>query len=98
MKTTLKERFEKVANEYLDVFTKKQDLYCDGWIGDDVGGICGFIEQYFFTLDDMRLDIDLNAPKGLILRWQEDNLEAGRDKYINYTSYIKGARHKDFPR
>lgn len=92
---SLKQRFEEVANDYLLEFITKQDLDCDGWVGDDIGGICSFIQQYFFNLDDIRQDIDKKAPKGLILSWQDDNLEAGRENSINYHSYIMGLRHKD---
>jgi len=65
-------------------------------VSDDIGGIASFGDVNFFSFDDIRQDIDLGVPKGLIFDWNYDNLEyAGenRDKYINYYSYIKGLRH-----
>jgi len=94
----LKEQYEFVCNEYIHKFTEKQDLPFDYWIGDDVGGIASFIEQYFFNLHDIIYDINTNQPKGLILQWQDDTLEnhsENENVSINYYSYSKGLRYSD---
>lgn len=95
MQQPLKHRFENIANEYLNIFTEKQEIEFDFWVGDEIGGLASFNTEHFFTLDDMRIDIDHDAPKGLIIQWHYDNLDAGRDNWINYPSYIKGLRHAD---
>jgi hypothetical protein len=43
----------------------------------------------FFNFDDIRQDINRNLPKGLIIDWLNDCVEAGHDKYINYYSYSR---------
>lgn len=38
-------------------FCNKQNIICDGWVGDEVGGIASFACQYFFNLADIILDL-----------------------------------------
>ena len=90
----LKERYEKACNDYIAEFTKKQGLEFDGWVGDEVGGIASFIDQYFFNISDIVWDINSNQSKGLILQWQDDCLESN-PKFINYFSYSRGLRFSD---
>ncbi len=90
----LKKRYEDVCNEYVDAFVKKQGVVFDGWVGDDIGSIAGFCEQYFFSLSDIVWDINANCPKGLILKWQEDCV-SNPERSINYYSYSKGLRIVD---
>ena len=94
MKTIkLKEKLDKIIDEYTDLFCKKQDVYADGWIGDLKGGINCFSDAYL-SFDDIRTDIDLDVPKGMILDWYWDNLE-NQGNNINYQSYIRGLRVSD---
>ena len=89
----LKIQFEKCCNEYIKQFAKKQGLEFDYWIGDEVGGIASFIDQYVFNLDDIRYDLEENIPKGEILEWQNNNIEVATEgKWINYKSYCIGLR------
>src|SRR3990170_485175 len=83
----LKEQYNLVCEEYIKHFCKKQEYEFSGWVMDHVGGVAIFIEQYFFSLDDIVTDINFNCPKGLIFEWQDDNVEA--DEPINYWSYAK---------
>jgi len=95
---TLNLRFEKLVNEYLQKFIKKQDIDFDGWVADDVGGIASFCCQYFFSFDDIRYDIDNDCEVGLILNWQQDGVDyhmKGKFDTINYRSYHKGLRYED---
>jgi hypothetical protein len=89
----LKERLDNCFDLYTDLFCKKQDVYADGWIGEIKGGINCFADA-FLSFDDIRLDLDLEAPKGMIFAWYWDNMENQADA-INYHSYIKGLRIKD---
>jgi len=92
----LKEQYENICDQYIQKFVKKQGYEFDGWVGQEVGGVAGFIEQYFFSLDDIMLDINSKAEKGLIFKWQEDSVEQhDKDKFstMNYKSYIMGLRY-----
>ena len=94
MQMKLKERYEKACNDYIAEFTKKQEIEFDGWVGDEVGGIASFIDQYFFNISDIVWDINSNQPEGLILQWQDDCLESN-PKFISYFSYSRGLRYSD---
>lgn len=54
--------------------------------------------EHFFNLTDIILDINSDQPKHFILDWQNESTDyslINDDKlYINYSSYIKGARFK----
>lgn len=95
----LKAQYEDVCNEYIRRFCEKQEIYFDGWVGDEVGGIASFISQYFFTIDDITLDLNTKQPAGLILDWQSDGVDYNmfneKTEYINYKSYTMGLRYKD---
>ena len=89
----LKKRYDNICNTYVKIFCEKQDMYFEGWVGDDVGSIA-CCNDFFFNLNDIILDIDTNQEEGYIINWYYDNLEI-EDKNINYYSYIKGLRIKD---
>lgn len=91
---SLKKVFEFVAEQYIEAFVNKQGYEFDGWVSDDVGGVAVFIEQYYFSFDDIRMDIDREAKKGLIFQWQDEGIENPKLK-INYDSYIMGLRYED---
>lgn len=95
----LKAQYEDVCNEYIRRFCEKQEIYFDGWVSDEVGGIASFISQYFFTIDDIALDLNTKQPAGLILDWQSDGVDYNmfneKTEYINYKSYTMGLRYKD---
>ena len=89
----LKEKLDKIIDQYTDLFCKKQDVYGEGWIGDLKGGINCFSDAYL-SFDDIRTDIVLDLPKGMIFNWYWDNLE-NQGNEINYQSYIRGLRVAD---
>lgn len=88
----LKEQYKFVCEQYLQKFINKHNYEFTGWIGDEVGGIAVFIEQYFFNMDDIIYDVNNKLPKDMVFRWQDDNLEAGYDSMINLHAYSKGMR------
>ena len=95
---TLSKRYEEICNEYLDLFCEKHDVYYDYWVADQVGGIIE-ISDAFFNFDDIRLDIDLDAPKeekNSIWDWYWSNIDS--EQIINYYSYLKGLRITDLKR
>lgn len=96
MEKVVKE-YEEACNKLIEAFCEKQEIEFDGWIGDEVGGIAGFATQYFFNVSDIVFDLKTNQPKGLILSWQNDdvdfNMFNSEPKHINYQSYARGLRH-----
>jgi hypothetical protein len=90
----LEKQYEFACNEYVKKFSEKQGLEFDGWVGDTVGGIASFIDQYFFNFNDIVWDINSDQPVGLITQWQDDCVE-NNGKSINYYSYSLGLRHSD---
>lgn len=93
MKKLIKQ-YEDICNKIVNEFSRKQDIEFDGWVAGYVGGIACFIGQYYFSLDDLILDLKTNQEKWFILQWHDDEMGAGSYN-INYNSYIKGLRHKD---
>jgi hypothetical protein len=89
----IKRRLDNCIDLYTDLFCQKQEVYADGWIGQIKGGINCFAEA-FLSFEDIRTDLELDAPKGMIFSWYWDNVE-NQGKAINYYSYIKGLRIKD---
>lgn len=89
----LKKTYQMACNEYVQKFANKQDIQFSGWIG-DIGQVACFIDQYFFSMDDIVLDINKKLPKGLILKWQDDGIEFSELR-MNYRSYSMGLRFED---
>jgi hypothetical protein len=91
----LQQRYNDICNEYVHKFSKKQGISFDYWVGDEVGGIASFCEQYFFNFHDISWDINSRQPKGLMLKWQEDVIENyDAEGTISYYSYSNGLRYE----
>lgn len=91
----LNNRYEKISNKFVQLFCNKQKLDFDGWIGNEVGGIAGFVSQYFFDLSDIRLDLTTDQPVGQILDWQNENVNIiNPSQRIDYKSYISKLKNK----
>ena len=90
----LKNKYEKIVNEYLQIFIEKQGFDIENcyWIADRVGEILSVNEQYYFNFDDIRFDVDNNVEAGAILKWQDESLDnyLKKKKYkVNYENYLK---------
>lgn len=61
----LLESYEIVCNEIAQKFAKKHNLEFDYWINIDnlSGGIASFSESYYFTLENIILDLKHDVPK-----------------------------------
>jgi hypothetical protein len=96
---SLKKKFENIVNDYITEFVAKHEYEFDGWVGDNVGEMASFIDQYFFSLDDIRHDIDNDIPSPTIFRWQDYVVEWTTSlpelHSINFKSYCMGARYSD---
>lgn len=81
--------------EYVKLFEKKHGLSFDFWAADMVGTVACF-SDYYIDFEDIRLDLEKDAPKGLFLEWYDITLDAhlSKERIINYYSYLKGFRPK----
>lgn len=88
--SSLKQRFEDICTEYIKAFCKKQEMEFNGWVGDSVGEVA-YIEDYYLNFDDIRLDVDANQPKGKMLDWYNQEMEARftDSQGMNYRTYVK---------
>lgn len=79
-------------------FEKKQELYFDYAIADNIhNGLC-FSSEYFFNLKDIVFDLETNQPKGRITVWHDEGVEYNltnlkQPLHINYESWCKGAKY-----
>ena len=93
---SLKTQYEKICNQIVKMFCAKQDVDFDFWIGDQVGEEASFINEYYFTMAEIILDLQSKQTKGFIFEWQRADIDFNmfRKEYvkINYASYIKGLR------
>lgn len=89
----LKKELETVVAKIIAEFEKKQELYFEFWVVDDVTGVACFSNEYYFSLEDICHDVFTEQPKDQITDWQDDSLEnEDEDQNINYQSYCKGLR------
>ena len=92
----LKERYRNICNEYLQRFCVKQGFDYepnDTWVAGNAGD-CANIEDFYFSFEEIRYDIDNDIPKGKIIEWYDYTLETsmlGLPLRINYPSFCKGA-------
>jgi hypothetical protein len=86
----LKTQYEKICNQYVEKFCKKQGMEFYGWVGDTVGGVA-FCNDFFFNFQDIVWDINSGQKKELIVDWYYNEMIEG----INYYSYTKGLRISD---
>ena len=89
----IKERLDNCIDLYTDLFCQKQECYADGWIGNIKVGINCFADA-FLSFEDIRIDLEMDMPKGEIFNWYWDNVENDK-KAINYYSYALGLRIAD---
>jgi hypothetical protein len=94
----LKSSFDKACNEYLKSFCKKHgydyDPYC--WAGNDVGGVAEVADCYV-GMDDIRADMDTDAPEDEFLKWYDYCFELGLlgvESTPNFRNWLKGCPRK----
>lgn len=86
-----KQKFEKICNEYIEAFSKKQELDFEGWVADKIGELALF-GDYTFGMDEIRYDIDNEVKPGEILSFQDYCVSMhyiGKSTHINYENYVK---------
>lgn len=98
-KSDLQKQYEAIVTVYVRAFEKKHGYEFSGWIGEQMGEMASFIEQYFFNFDDIRYDIDNKVKKGLIFEHQDADLEhnfhAQEPQHISFKNYVKGLRYEN---
>lgn len=85
--------YEKACNDIVKAFEEKQGCEFTDWIGIkgiSTGSIACFIDQYYFNMEDLILDLKTDQPKGFIFEWHDKTLK--QKNRINYSHYIMGAR------
>ena len=87
----LNKQFEEASNAYINIFSTKHNIEFDGWVGGIGTSVAAFINQYFFDMHDIILDINSEAEIGLIMRWQDNCLERRNQgsPYIPYKEFIE---------
>ena len=85
----LKNKYEKIVEQYLIAFVDKQELNIENcyWVADRIGEILSVNEQYYFSFNDIRFDVDNNVKDGLIFKWQDECIE--NNLKVNYENYLK---------
>jgi hypothetical protein len=84
----MKERLEDICNLYIDIFENKQGLTFVRWADDVVCGLCEFNDGFMFNFYEIVLDIELNAPKGVILYWHSLITEHEHTAQHNYKIFL----------
>ena len=93
MEDSLQYKYNALISEYLARFTHKQGLELDDDdMQSDFFGFCDGL--YIFSVNDIRLDIDEEAPAGQIKSWFSECVGIFGEKkvMINYRSWLMGAR------
>jgi hypothetical protein len=87
----LKKQHEKVCNDYIKAFCKKQDLEFQFWVADIVGEIACFGDIYFFDFTEIVHDIKTEQPPEKIIQWVHERLESSNNfpDYYLYTKSFK---------
>lgn len=88
MKKDLLKRYERICQEYVDEFCKKQGFDFIGWTAGQIGGVAN-CSNYYFHFQSIRWDIDSDRPKGLIVEWYNHVLRHGIEGAIDYFRYTK---------
>lgn len=69
---TLRSEYTAVVHKYCEVFAEKHELGEEpfDWVAQDIGGVVEF-GDYYFNFDDIRTDIDRDAPVDEIFSWYD---------------------------
>ena len=94
-KELVKRRYEDACNDYLRLFCEKHrfdyDETVNSWVAGEAGGVCA-LGDYFVSFEDMKTDIDNDAPKDEYWLYYDYSLEAHELGFIcpNYVNWLLG--------
>lgn len=87
----LKERFNNIITEYVELFCIKHDIKFNYWIADRFGEVAEFNSTYYINFREIKHDIDSNVEKDKFFEWYDFVLENHYkdNPYMNYEVYLK---------
>lgn len=94
-KELVKRKYEDACNAYLKLFCEKHGFDYDGavnsWVAGDAGGVCA-LGDYFVYFEDMKTDLDNDAPKDEYWLYYDYALEAHELGFNcpNYKNWLRG--------
>lgn len=67
----MKKEYQNIVDKYIKLFCEKHDLFFDSWVGENESShiTACFTNDIILNVDDIRLDIDMNIPVGVIEEW-----------------------------
>lgn len=78
-KELVKRKYEDACNDYLKLFCEKHGFDYEeavkSWVADEVGGVC-WLSDFAISFEDMKTDIDMDAPKEEYWSYHEYAVEA----------------------
>lgn len=92
MDTKLKQNYENACHAYVQAFCDKHEYEYepDMWVAGDVGGII-CISDLYIGLDDIRIDVDKDAPEDEFIKWYDYTMKLAMldAKYPNYDNWLR---------
>ena len=94
-KNLLKQQYVDACNAYLEAFCEKHEFdYGDAansWVANNVGGTC-LIGDMYASFDDIKTDIDMDAPNEEYWNYYEYSLDAYDLGFNcpNYANWLRG--------
>lgn len=80
--------YQNACNAIIIKFEKKHGYEFSGWVADEIGGIAEFINQYYFSMNEIVYDLQHKVKKGLIFEWQDKVVnEEVKMNFKNYAKY-----------
>ena len=91
---SLYNKLETSIKKYVELFAIKHEMEFDFWVADLSGTIACFSMDYYVNFEDIRLDLEKDAPKDLFFEWYDLALDLHtEDKpHINYYSFLKSRK------
>ena len=84
----LNHKYDNVVNQYVQLFSKKQDLTFLFWLADKPGQIAKFNGEYMFDFSNIKYDLETGQPDGKIIEWNK--LMDSDPTMVDYGSFCEG--------
>lgn len=85
---TLSDEYNKAVNAYIKEFEKAHDVQIDYWVGDEVGGLAVFGDE-FYEFKDIKYVIDKEIQYEHLYDWYYFLVSYGEKCFINLDSYCR---------
>lgn len=95
-KELLRINYQRACNSYLNALAKMWDwdiAYYGYWIGDEIGGVYAYGEEYFLSMEDIIYCVNEGVSEDEFSQYQDYNVRVGflGLPHINLQSWHKGA-------